>query len=75
MDARTQDRAAITDLMTGWIHRDLGEWDQRRDLFHPGATIEVTWFDGPPHGQPSRGSQVRAFSTVAGNRSIRSRIF
>ncbi|WP_328472965.1 nuclear transport factor 2 family protein [Streptomyces sp. NBC_00448] len=47
MDARLEDRAAIADLMTGWIHRDLGEWDQLRDLFHPGATVEITWFDGP----------------------------
>ncbi|MBR7834270.1 nuclear transport factor 2 family protein [Actinospica durhamensis] len=46
MDARLEDRAAIADLMNGWIHRDLGEWDQLRDLFHPGATITITWFDG-----------------------------
>jgi SnoaL-like domain len=46
MDARLEDRAAIADLMTGWMHRDLGEWDRLRDLFHPGATVEITWFDG-----------------------------
>jgi len=46
MDARIEDRAAIADLMTGWMHRDLGEWDQLRALFHPGATVEITWFDG-----------------------------
>jgi hypothetical protein len=46
MDARIEDRAAIADLMTGWIHRDLGEWGRLRELFHPGATIEITWFDG-----------------------------
>jgi hypothetical protein len=46
MDARLEDRAAIADLMTGWTHRDLSEWDQLRDLFHPGATIAITWFDG-----------------------------
>ena len=32
--------------MTGWIHRDLGEWDQLRSLFHPDATIDITWFTG-----------------------------
>ena len=47
MHARLEDRAAIADLMTGWIHRDLSEWDLLRDLFHPGATIAITWFDGP----------------------------
>ncbi len=35
--------------MTGWIHRDLGEWDRLRDLFHPEARIEITWFEGPAH--------------------------
>lgn len=41
-----QDRQDISDLMTGWIHRDLGQWDRLRDLFHPGARIEITWFEG-----------------------------
>lgn len=47
MTTRIEDRAAITDLMNGWIHRDLNEWAQLSDLFHPGATIAITWFDGP----------------------------
>lgn len=46
-DARLADRAAIAALMTGWLYRDLGEWDKLRGLFHEGATIEITWFDGP----------------------------
>ncbi|MBP0457223.1 nuclear transport factor 2 family protein [Streptomyces montanisoli] len=46
MTATLQDRQDITDLMTGWIHRDLGEWDRLRDLFHPQARIEITWFEG-----------------------------
>ncbi|WP_428956663.1 nuclear transport factor 2 family protein [Streptomyces sp. cg35] len=41
-----QDRQDIADLMTGWIHRDLGQWDRLRELFHPGARIEITWFEG-----------------------------
>lgn len=41
-----EDRLSIADLITGWIHRDLGEWDQLRNLFHPDATIEVSWFSG-----------------------------
>jgi hypothetical protein len=39
-------RQAIADLMTGWMHRDLGHWDQLLELFHPDATIEITWFEG-----------------------------
>lgn len=42
-----EDRLALADLMTGWIHRDLGEWDELRQLFHADGTIEVTWFEGP----------------------------
>ncbi|MBE9373864.1 nuclear transport factor 2 family protein [Saccharopolyspora sp. HNM0983] len=47
MAATAQDRQDIADLMTGWIHRDLGEWDELRDLFHPDARIAITWFEGP----------------------------
>ncbi len=41
-----EDRLQITDLITGWIHRDLGQWEALRQLFHPDGTIEVTWFEG-----------------------------
>jgi hypothetical protein len=41
-----QDRQSIADLMTGWIHRDLAQWDLLRELFHPEGEIEVTWFEG-----------------------------
>lgn len=47
--ATMQDRQDIADLMTGWIHRDLGQWDRLRELFHPDARIEITWFEGPAH--------------------------
>jgi hypothetical protein len=40
------DRVAIADLETGWIRRDLAQWDALRDLFHPDGVIEVTWFEG-----------------------------
>lgn len=41
-----QDRQDLNDLMNGWMHRDLGEWEQLRNLFHPDGTIEITWFEG-----------------------------
>jgi len=46
MSNRLQDRQDIADLMTGWIHRDLAEWDQLLELFHDDGVIEVTWFEG-----------------------------
>jgi len=41
-----EDRQSIADLMIGWIHRDLAEWDKLRALFHPDGTIEISWFEG-----------------------------
>lgn len=46
MNIYLQDRQAIADLMAGWIHRDLAEWDQLKALFHADGIIEVTWFEG-----------------------------
>jgi SnoaL-like domain len=72
MDVRLEDRAEIADLMSGWIHRDLGEWDELRNLFHDDATIEITWFDGtagefPLRGEfPTRGSKLEIAMTRAG---------
>ena len=46
MTIQLNDREQLNDLMNGWMHRDLGEWAQLRDLFHPDGTIEITWFEG-----------------------------
>mgnify|MGYP002678309193 FL=1 len=46
MQNQNNDRQQLNDLVNGWIHRDLGEWAQLRDLFHPDGTIEITWFEG-----------------------------
>lgn len=46
MHDQHHDRQQLNDLMNGWMHRDLGEWVQLRDLFHPDGTIEITWFEG-----------------------------
>jgi len=46
MQTNLQDRMDIADLMTGWIHRDLAQWNDLRTLFHPDGEIEVTWFEG-----------------------------
>lgn len=46
MTSYLEDRLSITDLITAWMRRDLGQWDRLRELFHPDGTIEVTWFEG-----------------------------
>ena len=47
MQGHIEDHLAISDLMVGWMYRDLASWDDLANLFHPDATIEVTWFEGP----------------------------
>ncbi|WP_410586219.1 nuclear transport factor 2 family protein [Amycolatopsis sp. lyj-23] len=44
--AGLQDEHDIAALMTGWIHRDVGDWNALAGLFHPGATISLSWFTG-----------------------------
>lgn len=46
MQSRLEDRQQITNLMMGWLYRDLGQWERLRDLFHSDGEIEVTWFEG-----------------------------
>lgn len=46
MKDRLEDRISIADLMTGWMRRDLSQWESLRELFHADGTIEVTWFEG-----------------------------
>lgn len=46
MDSYLADRRAIDDLMTGWMRRDLAQWEAMRELFHPDGVIEITWFRG-----------------------------
>lgn len=47
MPTYLEDRLQITDLINGWIHRDLGQWEQLANLAHPDGIIEITWFEGP----------------------------
>lgn len=43
---RLHDKARITQLMNGWLHRDLDNWEALAALFHSGATIEISWYKG-----------------------------
>lgn len=44
--SRLEDKMAISDLMTAWMHRDLGNWDKLREVAHADGTIEITWYKG-----------------------------
>jgi len=42
------DEPAIRSLIERWVvWRDSGNWDRFATLWHPGATMTATWFDGP----------------------------
>jgi len=38
---RPEDRLSAAHRITGWMHRDLGGWDQVWNLFHPDGFGEV----------------------------------
>lgn len=46
MQFTLQDRQDILDLMTGWMYRDLADWERLAQMFHPDGTIEFSWFEG-----------------------------
>lgn len=42
------DEQQIRETRRLWAYgRDLGEWDLLASVFHPGATVHVSWFKGP----------------------------
>ena len=42
------EEAAIRSLIERWVvWRDAGEWERFATVWHPGATMTATWFDGP----------------------------
>ncbi len=45
---RISDLQQIRDTRRLWAYgRDLGEWDLLASVFHPDATVHVSWFKGP----------------------------
>jgi SnoaL-like domain len=53
---------AITNNVAKFAYRDQGRWDELRDLFHPDATIAVTWYSGPIDGFIERSAKMAAAS-------------
>jgi hypothetical protein len=45
--AATLDRAAVAQVIADWATwRDRPEWERLATCFHPGGTIDVSWFQG-----------------------------
>jgi hypothetical protein len=51
------DVLAITQNVAKFAFRDQGRWDELRDLFHPDASMAVTWYSGPIEGFIERSAQ------------------
>ena len=78
------DVLAIIQNVAKFAFRDQGRWDELRDLFHPNASISVTWYSGPIDGFIERSIQMAAASrlvtskhwigasrvTIEGNRAL-----
>jgi len=48
MDGAILDRLRIREVVENWaIWRDAGDWERFRGVWHPGATMMATWFQGP----------------------------
>jgi hypothetical protein len=48
MDSAMLDRLRIREVVENWaLWRDAGDWERFRSVWHPGATMMATWFQGP----------------------------
>jgi SnoaL-like domain len=48
MEAALADRLAIREVIHDWAtFRDAGDWERFRRVWHPGARMIATWFQGP----------------------------
>ena len=52
----------ITQNVAKFAFRDQGRWDELRNLFHPNASISVTWYSGPIEGFIERSAKMAAAS-------------
>jgi hypothetical protein len=50
----------ITINVAKFAFRDQGRWEELRELFHPNASISVTWYSGSIEGFIERSAQMAA---------------
>src|SRR5271157_2157378 len=67
-EGHMNDVLGITQNIARFAFRDQGLWDELRDLFHPNASISVTWYSGPIEGFIERSAKM-----AAANRSTTSK--
>jgi len=48
MESLLVERLRIREVVQNWaVWRDAGDWERFRSLWHPGARMMATWFQGP----------------------------
>ena len=48
METALIDRLRIREVVQNWVlYRDAGDWERFRSVWHPGARMMATWFQGP----------------------------
>jgi hypothetical protein len=48
MDASFIDKLRIREVVENWaVWRDSGDWERFKTVWHPGAVMMATWFQGP----------------------------
>jgi SnoaL-like protein len=48
IDATLIDRLRIREVVENWaVWRDSGDWERFKTVWHPGAVMMATWFQGP----------------------------
>jgi hypothetical protein len=59
------DVVEITQNIAKFAFRDQGRWEELRNLFHPNATISVTWYSGSIEGFIELSAEMAAASRLA----------
>src|SRR5262245_1012686 len=57
----SQDQLNVAQVVeVAWWARDMAQWDAMRAAYHPGAIVDISWFNGPATEFVSRAKQIYA---------------
>ncbi len=55
----SQDQLNVAQVVeVAWWARDMAQWDAMRAAYHPGAMVDISWFNGPATEFVSRAKQI-----------------
>jgi hypothetical protein len=57
----SQDQLNVAQIVeVAWWARDMAQWDAMQAAYHPGAIVDISWFNGPATEFVSRAKQMMA---------------